>query len=99
MHEEERVTVGRRFRDAVRADRASGADHILDDDSLAEHFAEASCEEAADHVPRASSLEWHHHSNRPVRIILGDGRIGSSQEKTAAAIRIMRLISTSPLVD
>ena len=67
--EQERVAVGCRGRDELGADQARGARAIVDDDLLAEHFAEALRDDARHHVDRTARGRRRDHADRPVGII------------------------------
>ena len=64
---EQRVAVGRRFRDELRADEAARARPIVDDHLLTEPFAEPRRERADDEVDVAAGRERHDDADRRAR--------------------------------
>ena len=59
MHDEQRVAVGRAFRDDVGADRAARSGAVVDNRSLAEAFSEPHGDEARRDVVAAARRERH----------------------------------------
>ena len=77
-HHQERVAVGRRFDDLLRADHAAGAGAVLDHDRLAELLLQHVADQARRHVGRSSGAEGNDDPDRPRRVILretGGGKI------------------------
>src|SRR5262245_24528871 len=77
--EHHRVTVRLRICDAFRTGHAAGATNVLDDYLLAEQFAHALGNDAADGVLRSASGERDDHRYGACWEILGGGRSGQSQ--------------------
>ena len=75
----DRVAVRRRLGDAQAAGHAAGAADIFDDDLLAEHFAHALPDHAAEHVGRAAGGERDDHGDRTGGIGLGLGRCETAE--------------------
>ena len=65
--EHEGVAVGLGIGDALGAGHAAGAADVLDHDLLAENFAHARADHAAEHVGRAAGGERNDHGHRPGR--------------------------------
>ena len=59
MHQQNRVAVGRCLRDASGADRAAGAERVLDDDVLVERRLHGHADQARDGIARAAGRERH----------------------------------------
>ena len=72
--QQQRVAVGRRFRDGVGADVAARAGAIFDDDGLAEMVRHLGRDDPPDRIDRAAGGERHHDADGPVRIALRDPR-------------------------
>jgi hypothetical protein len=65
---EQRVAVGRRLGDHLRGDDRVGAGPVLDDDRLAEIFAQPLPDHAGENVGRPAGRERHHDADRPLGI-------------------------------
>ena len=70
--DQQRVAVGRRFRDGLGADDAVGARPILHHEGLPGLGGELLADDASDHVRRAAGGERHDHAHRLARIRLRD---------------------------
>ena len=64
-HHQERVAVGRRFDDFLRADHAAGAGAVLDHDRLAELLLQHVADQARRHVGGPSGAEGNDDPDRP----------------------------------
>jgi len=78
---QKRVAVGCRLGGEVGADDAAGAAAVIDEDLLAEPFAELVGDDAADHVVAAAGRERDDHADRAARIIVRGGRPGESRQR------------------
>jgi hypothetical protein len=65
--EHERVAIGGRFGDGLRADRSAGTAAVLDHDLLSEALGQGLGEQAARQVGVAARRKRHNESNRSVR--------------------------------
>jgi hypothetical protein len=79
--EQERVAVGRRFRDEFGADVAAGARFIVEHERLAEFFRKPLRKHASDHVGRAARRKSKHDVDGPVRIIERERWLCASRER------------------
>ena len=77
--QDHRVAVRFRIGDALRTGHAASTANVFDDDLLAEQFAHALGDNAADGVLRSAGGERNDHCNRACWEILGSGRSGQSQ--------------------
>ena len=71
-NDQQRVAVRSGFGGEIGADHAAGAAAIIDEDLLAEFFAELVGDDAPDHVVAAARRERNDQANGPCRIILRD---------------------------
>ena len=70
---EDRVTVGRRFRDCVGADDAARSGTVIDDDGLTPDFSELLADRSRSDIERSARRERHHETNRLDGIRCGFG--------------------------
>src|SRR5262249_54407194 len=74
--DDERIAVGRRLCDALRADRAGGGANVLDHDRLMQQLADALGLDAHAHVEPAAGRKRNDERDRPRRPFLRTGRAG-----------------------
>ena len=75
---DQRVAVIGGARGARGGGGAAGADHVLDDDALAERLRHMRGDDARDDVGRAAGRERHDHGDGAGRIVLRLGRRGNA---------------------
>jgi len=80
--DEQRVAVGRRRRDGLRADERAAARAVLDDERLAELRRQALGDEAPDHVVAAAGRARHDDVHCAARVFL---RAGDRREEDERA--------------
>ena len=81
VRQQQRVAVGRRFRDRVHADDAAGAAAVVDHDGLAEARGQRRAQHARDGADRAAGRERHDQADRFRRIVVGAGRRRAREQR------------------
>ena len=69
-HHQQRVAVGRRFGDFLRADHAAGSRAVFDHEGLAETLLQDAADLAGGNVGWPPGAEWNNHLHRSRRIVL-----------------------------
>ena len=78
-HHQQRIAVGRRLGDFLRADDAAGSRAVFDHEGLAETLLQDVADLAGGNVGRPPGAEWNNHLHRPGGIVLRQA--GHSQQK------------------
>jgi hypothetical protein len=82
--DKQRIAVGRRARDAARADASRRTGDVFDDDRLTERPLHALGNDAGEYIGRPARRERHDHRDRADRESLGAGNSGKRRKDGAA---------------